>query len=384
VRRRTPVAPGGTLGILGGGQLGRMTALAARAMGYRVAVLDPTPEPPASPVADQVFTAPFHDAEAAARLARACDVVTLEIEQIAPAALAAAAAEAPLAPRPGAIEIVQQRDVQKAWLAEQGLPVGPFRRAASAEQIAAAVRELGGRCFVKARFGGYDGRGQAELDDPAGAGEAFAAIGGQPAIVERELALEREISVLVARRPSGEAVAYPPAWNHHERRILAWSALPAPLPEPMARRAGELALAAAERLDLVGLLCVEMFLVGGELLVNELAPRPHNSYHASERACATSQFEQLVRAVCDLPLGSPEILRPAAIANLLGDLWREGAPPDWAAALEVPGVSLHLYGKREARPGRKMGHLSAVGDSPEQAAERVRLAFARLVGGQPT
>ena len=241
--------------------------------------------------------------------------------------------------------------------------------------------ELAGRCFVKSRFGGYDGRGQFELEQPEQAAAAFAALGGGPCVVERHLDLAGEISVLVARRPAGEVVAYPPAWNHHVDRILAWSVLPAELPAATAHRAQELAIELAQALDVVGLLCIEMFLLAdGSLLVNELAPRPHNSYHASERGCATSQFEQLVRAVCDLPLGDATILRPAAIINLLGDLWPAGGAPDFAAALAVPGTRLHLYGKREARPGRKMGHLSAVAPAPDEAVSRVRAAYAALGG----
>lgn len=369
-----PILPGATLGLLGGGQLGRMTALAAVSMGYRVVALDPHPDCPARPLVERCWTASFDDADAAAELARHADVVSLEIEKIALAALDAAARHAPVRPGSAVLGVVQDRIAQKRWLARHGFPLGDWREAQSADDLAEAVRELGGRCFAKAGFGGYDGRGQAEIAGTDGLAEAFAALGGVPLAVERALPLEREISVMVARRPGGECVAYPPAWNVQSERILEVSLLPAPIAPAMAARAEQIALAIAEALAVEGLLCVEMFVVGGELLVNELAPRPHNSYHASVRGSTTSQFEQMVRAICDLPLGATDTVAPAAIANLLGDLWHDGRSPDFAAALAVPGVRLHLYGKAEARPGRKMGHLSSLGATPDEALARVQAA----------
>jgi len=373
------IAPGKTIGIFGGGQLGRMTAMAAREMGYRVRVLDPDPACSARPVADEHVVAAFDDAEAARRFASGVDVVTLEIEKIGLDALAAAEALAPVRPARSVLAVVQDRIAQRAWLDRAGLPVGPYRAAHDAPELARALEALGGTCFVKAARGGYDGRGQFETTSSAQAEEAFAALGGVPCLVEKALPIEREISVMVARRPSGECVAYPPAENHHERRILAWSVLPATsIAPPLARRAEDLARAIADGLRLEGILCVELFVVGGELLVNELAPRPHNSYHASFVGAATSQFEQQVRAVCDLPLGSVEIVRPAAIANLLGDLWIDNDPPPFDRALAIPGVRVHLYGKAGARPGRKMGHLSATGPTPEHAVASVLAANAAL------
>ena len=373
------ILPGATIGILGGGQLGRMTALAARAMGYRVQVLDPDPNCAARPVVERVVVAPFDDAEGAAELARQCDVVTIEIEQIAPPALAAARAHAPVRPSPEILRMVQHRGRQKRWLAEQGFPVGPHAHVDSAGALAAAAERLGPALFVKCCEGGYDGRSQLRLDATSDPADAFARLGGRESVAEQALDLALELSVLVARRPQGDMIVYAPALNHHERQVLAWSVMPAELPRGVAREAQALAGGIAESLRLEGILAVEMFLlVDGRLLVNELAPRPHNSYHASELACPTSQFEQLGRAVCDLPLGDAEPARPAAIHNLFGDLWEADRSPNFAGALAVPGSRLFLYGKQGARAGRKMGHLAAIGSSTDEALARVRDAASRL------
>jgi 5-(carboxyamino)imidazole ribonucleotide synthase len=232
--------------------------------------------------------------------------------------------------------------------------------------------------IVKACHGGYDGRSQAAVGDVAQSRDAWAALGARPAVAEKKLDLEIELSVMVARRPSGQIAVFPPALNVHERQILAWSVLPAPLPVRVTQQAEEIARGIAEAFALEGILAVEMFVLrDGTLLVNELAPRPHNSFHETEVACSTSQFEQLVRAVCDLPLGDTGVLRPGAIFNLFGELWLDG-PPKFEAALAQPGVRLHLYGKRGPRPGRKMGHLSAIGDTPEDALARVRAAASAI------
>ena len=377
------VPPGATIGIFGGGQLGRMTGMAARALGYRLHVVDPDPSCAACAVADEHLTAGFDDTLAAAELGRSSDVVTLEIEKVAPASLRAAALYAPVRPGVRVLEVVQDRARQKEWLVAHGFPVGPFRTAHSATDLADAVAALGA-VFAKSCTGGYDGRGQAELSSPGDAAAAWAALGGAPCVAEQALELEAELSVMVARRPSGETAVFPPALNHHERRILAWSVIPGALPPAVAAAAVELGRAIATSLGIEGVLAVEMFLLrDGRLLVNELAPRPHNSFHATERACVTSQFEQHVRAVCDLPLGATDVVRPAAIVNLLGDLWDGGGPP-FEAALRLPGVRLHLYGKRGARPGRKMGHLSAIGDTPDEAVARVIEAKAALTRGLGT
>jgi 5-(carboxyamino)imidazole ribonucleotide synthase len=376
------IAPGATIGILGGGQLGRMTALAARAMGYRIHVLDPDPECATAPVADRVVAARFDDVESARELARHCDVVTLEIEQIAVAVLEAAATYAPARPSAALIGIVQDRARQKDWLVSNGFPVGAYRAVGGPQDIAAAAREFS-PVYVKACHGGYDGRSQMRVADAAHAADAWRALGERRAVAERGLELAGELSVLVARRPGGETTVFPVALNHHERQILAWSIIPAPLENRLTSLATVLARDIAIKIGLEGLLAVEMFLtVDGELFVNELAPRPHNSFHATERGCATSQFEQLTRAACDLPLGDARIVRPAAIVNLFGDLWTNGHAPRFAEALADPMVKLHLYGKAGARAGRKMGHLSAIGGSAMDALEAARAAGRRI--GAPT
>ena len=371
------IPPGSTIGILGGGQLGRMTAMAARSMGYSVHILDPDAECSASPVADRVVAAKFDDADAAADLARHCDVVTLEIEQIGVDALAAAQRHAPVRPSADILAVVQDRSKQKAWLRRGGFPIGEYRDVTTEAQLQAAARDLGS-LFVKNCHGGYDGRSQARVANVGEVSGVWASLGQRPAVAEQALDLDAELSVMVARRPSGEIRVYPPSLNHHERQILSWSVIPAPLPEKVLREGEAIARAIAEQFELEGILAVEMFLLtDGSLLVNELAPRPHNSFHQTEVACSTSQFEQLVRAACDLPLGDPTVLRPGAIFNLFGELW-QAAPPAFDAALALPGVRLHLYGKRGARAGRKMGHLSATGDSSDEALAKVRAAAAAL------
>jgi 5-(carboxyamino)imidazole ribonucleotide synthase len=337
----------------------------------------------------------------------------------------AAASLVPVRPSESVLEVIQDRIAQKDWLLRNGFPVGRYRAVRSLDELRAAVEELGGKCFCKSATGGYDGRGQGKVGfNPAiapglachserkagvpgqlagwGGSEesphlslfeaeirgAWEALGEGPGVVEQAVALDREISILVARSPRGEVKVYPAAWNHHEEQILAWSVLPAPLPEQLAAEGRALAEAIADTFLLEGILAVELFVTkDGRLLVNELAPRPHNSYHSSERACVTSQFEQLVRAVCNLPLGSADVVAPCAIANLLGDLWLEPgelgkkpAPrvPHWDKALAVPGVRLHLYEKLRPRKGRKMGHLSAVGKTAEEAVELVLHAKAML------
>ena len=383
--------PGATIGIFGGGQLGRLTAMAARTMGYRIHVLDPDPGCPARFVVDQCVEADWTDAHEAARLARGCDVVTLEIEQISLASMNAAASYVPVRPSETVLEVIQDRIVQKDWLLRNGFPVGEYRAVRSLDDVREAVVELGGKCFCKSATGGYDGRGQGKVGftsnhSPAavenGIRGAWEALGEGPGVVEQAVDLDREISILVARSPRGKVKVYPAAWNHHDNQILTWSVIPAPLPDAMAAEAKQLAQSIADTFLLEGILAVELFVTkDGRLLVNELAPRPHNSYHASERACVTSQFEQLVRAVCNLPLGSADVVQPCAIANLLGDLWltAEGRRvPHFDAALAVPGVRLHLYEKLRPRKGRKMGHLSAVGATPEEAVELVLRAKSLL------
>jgi 5-(carboxyamino)imidazole ribonucleotide synthase len=372
------ILPGGTIGILGGGQLGRMTGMAARSLGYDVQILDPDPDCPARGVASRTITARFDDADAAADLARDCDVVTLEIEQIAQPALEAVAALVPLRPGVEAVVTVQDRIRQRAWLDKHGFPVGPYRTVGSAEECSTAIAELG-PSICKAPRGGYDGRGQRRAREAAEGAEAWKSLGSGRVIVEQFLDLDLELSVLVGRRADGVSAVYPPSVNHHVHGVLDWAICPGGLPAPLIKHAQQIAHDIAETMGIVGLLAVEFFLTKkGRLLVNELAPRPHNTFHHSERGHATSQFEQLVRAVCGLPLGTVDVLTPSAIANLLGDLWVEGEQPDFVRALEIPGVRLHLYGKLSARPGRKMGHLSAVGATGDDALAKVLEARTRM------
>jgi len=377
------VKPGSLLGFLGGGQLGRMTAMAARTMGYRVRVMDPEARCPASFVVDEVIVGNWDDVEAAKRLATGTAAVTLEIEQIGVDALSEVARIAPLRPGVEPIRIIQDKTLQKTWLAENGFPVGPFRVIHSEAELQTAVPVLENKVFLKIGRGGYDGRGQVRIGmDDAATKESIAAawksLGENPCVAEQALDLDFEISVLAARNPSGEVRSYPPARNHHENQILAWSVLPAGISSELEAHAEKLAAQIIARLGLEGLLCVEMFITRqGDLFVNELAPRTHNSYHQSERGCATSQFEQMVRTVCNLPLGDTTLISPCAIVNLLGEVWLDGEP-DFAAALAVPGVRLHLYEKLVPRKGRKMGHLSSVGVTAEEALERVLEAKRRL------
>lgn len=375
------ILPGSTIGILGGGQLGRMTAMAARGMGYRVQVMDPDPSCPARFVVDACFEGNWNDARAAADLARGSDVVTLEIEQISLDSLEAAERHAPVRPGASALRIIQDRILQKNWLRDHGFSLGEYRAVESEADLVRAVAELGPKLFVKSARGGYDGRSQVKLgfEENTTAAEAWRLLGQKPCVAEKAIDLEKEISVMVARAPGGEIKCFASALNHHENQILAWSVLPSAIDAELEAQARRIACGIAEGIHLEGLLAVEMFVTrGGDLLVNELAPRPHNSYHASERACVTSQFEQAVRAVCNLPLGDVAIVQPAAIANLLGDLWLDddGQPrePRFDKILAIPGVRLHLYEKHTPRKGRKMGHLSAIGATPEEAVGRVLVA----------
>ncbi|RXS98230.1 5-(carboxyamino)imidazole ribonucleotide synthase [Silvibacterium dinghuense] len=362
-----------------------MMAMAARSLGYRVQVMDPDPSCPARFVVDACFEGNWNDARAAADLARGSDVITLEIEQVSLACLDAAQKFAPVRPGRELMRIIQDRILQKTWLAEHGFPLGPWRAIESEEDLVKAAAEIGPRLFVKSARGGYDGRSQVKLGfgDATTPAEAWKLLGEKPCVAEQAVELDREISVMVARAPNGETKSFSSAMNHHEKQILAWSVIPSSIRAEMENQAQGIAARIAQEFELEGLIAVEMFVTkSGNLLVNELAPRPHNSYHASERACVTSQFEQAIRAACDLPLGDVSVVQPAAISNLLGDLWfdKEGncREPRWDAALAVPGVRLHLYEKHSARPGRKMGHLSAVGATPEEAVERVLEAQGKL------
>ncbi len=376
-----PILPGATLGVLGSGQLGRMFALAAKSLGYRVQTFSPDRGSPTGQVADREWVGDYADLDAVRAFARSVDVVTFEFENV-PAETAAAAAEfAPVRPSGAVLHIAQHRRREKEFLRQQGFPCAPFRLVTSLAAFEAALTEVETPSILKTAGFGYDGKGQVRLRSASDAASAWAEIGGSECVLEGFVAFEREVSVVAARGVDGAFAFYGPIENAHVGGILDVSACPSPtVSAQTAAEAAEITRAICEALDVVGVLCVEFFVTpGGGLIVNELAPRPHNSGHLTIEAHATSQFEQQVRAVCGLPLGSTALLRPAAMANLLGDIWA-GGTPNWAAALALPNVALHLYGKGEARPGRKMGHLTALAETPETALELARAARAALSG----
>jgi 5-(carboxyamino)imidazole ribonucleotide synthase len=365
------ITPGSTLGVLGSGQLGRMFTIAARRLGYRVHTFSPDEDTPTGQVADAEVTASYDDLDTLRAFARRVDVVTFEFENVPADAIDAVEAFAPVRPSAGALQVAQQRAREKAFLAERGFPTAPFQRASTLDELWNAVAAVGTPAIVKTAAFGYDGKGQHPVTTPADVEHIWNAVGHQEVIVEKRIALQAEISVVAARGLDGEVVQYPVFENRHRHHILDVTTAPAVVTLAIARRAAEITAALLEELQYVGVLCVEFFQsTDGELLVNELAPRPHNSGHLTIDACVTSQFEQQVRAICGLPLGSPDLLRPAAMANLLGELWL-GGEPNWAGACRQPDVKLHLYGKIQARPGRKMGHLTSMGRTVEEAQDRV-------------
>jgi 5-(carboxyamino)imidazole ribonucleotide synthase len=366
-----PIVPPATIGVLGGGQLGRYTVVAARLMGYGTIVLDPDHAAPAGAVADVHLVAPYDEPAALDRLAEECAVVTTEFENPPAAALERLADDVVVAPPPAAVAIAQDRVAEKSFLRERGVPTAPW----------STGDPVGYPAIVKTARLGYDGKGQVAVADDAELAAALADL-GVPCVVERRVPLDVELSVLVARTADGRHVTYPVAENAHVDGILDVTVVPARVPAALAAEAQALAVRIAEALDYVGVLAVEMFVSAGRLLVNELAPRPHNSGHWTLDASATSQFEQQVRAVCGLALGPTDVVggSTVAMANLLGDRWAAGTPA-WERALADPAAHLHLYGKRDARPGRKMGHLTVVGDD---AAMRVVELRDALTGAPPS
>ena len=365
------IAPGSTLGVLGSGQLGRMFTIAARRMGYRVHTFSPDEDTPTGQVADVEVTAPYDDLEALRAFAAQVDVVTFEFENVPIDAIDAIQTVVPVRPSAIALHTAQQRAREKTFLADHGFPTVPFARALTLDELWDAVARIGTPAVIKTAAFGYDGKGQHVATTPADVEHIWTAIGHQEAVVERLISLQAEVSVVAARGVDGSMSEYPVFENRHRHHILDVTTCPAEIPATVAQRAREITRAILEELEYVGLLCVEFFLsTDGELVVNELAPRPHNSGHLTFDAAITSQFEQQVRAICGLPLGSTELLRPAAMANLLGDLW-EDREPNWAAACRFPDVKLHVYGKSEPRPGRKMGHLTAFGATVREAQDRV-------------
>jgi 5-(carboxyamino)imidazole ribonucleotide synthase len=368
------IQPGGTIGVLGGGQLGRMLALAARRMGYRVHTISPGSDTPTGQVADVEIPADYDDIDAIRAFARGVDVVTFEFENVSTAAADAAAEFAPVRPSGSSLHITQQRAREKAFLADRGFPVASFARVQSMDEFAVALGTVGLPAIVKTAAFGYDGKGQHRIESIERAETVWSIVGHQEAILERLIDFASEISVVAARGLDGAIVDYGAIENRHVNHILDLSISPAGVSAALAAEASVLTRRIMEELGYVGVLCVEFFVTRDQrLLVNEIAPRPHNSGHLTIEACATSQFEQQVRAVCGLPLGSTEQARPAAMVNLLGDIW-EGGEPDWDAALAVPGAALHLYGKSDPRPGRKMGHITVVASTVELAVERALTA----------
>jgi 5-(carboxyamino)imidazole ribonucleotide synthase len=365
----TPILPGATIGILGGGQLARMLALAAKPMGYRVVVLDPDPNCPASSLVEEVVVGGFDDPEAFAKLANLCDVVTLEFENVPSQHLTALETQVPLRPSSQILSISRDRILEKKFLSQAGAKTAPYWEIRTTADLESASFPA----ILKTATLGYDGKGQARVANLPEAQAAFARFGGVPCVLEGLVDFSLEVSVLVARS-SSQVRCFPVLENQHQNGILDCSIVPARIPEAVAQEAQKVALQIAESLELHGLLCIEMFVAVGQIIVNEIAPRPHNSGHVLTEACQTSQFEQAIRAVCDLPLGEVGLYSSGAMANLLGDLWQPHTP-DWAAALEQ-GAKLHLYQKQQARAGRKMGHLVVLG---EGALERVRAARAALV-----
>ena len=373
-----PILPGAAIGVLGSGQLGRMFAIAARQMGYRVHTFSPETDTPTGQVADVEIAASYDDLDAVRRFAQAVQVVTFEFENVPAACVEAAASCVPVRPGGAALHITQNRLREKTFLSSNGFPTTKFAAVRGVDDLTAALAQIGFPAIMKTASSGYDGKGQAKVASLDDALQAFHQCGGQEMIVEGFVDFELEFSVVVARGLDGQFVHWGAIQNRHKHHILDLSFAPAQMSLAVSDRAIEVARALAEKLDLVGVLCIEFFLAqNGEILINELAPRPHNSGHLTINASRTSQFEQQLRAVCGLPLGSTEFVAAAAMANLLGDLWR-GGEPYWSAACALPDVKLHIYGKVEPRPGRKMGHLTALAATADVAAQTVLLAREKL------
>ncbi len=368
------ILPNSTIGVFGSGQLGRMFAIEARKMGYRVHTFSPDTDTPTGQVADFETSADYNDLDAVRKFARAVDVVTFEFENVPSKTVETAAEFSAVHPKGEILHTTQNRLREKTFLKQNGFPHAPFRHIKTLEDLYHGVSDLGTPAVLKTAGFGYDGKGQQKIKAVGEIESAFERLDGNEAVLEGFIEFEKEVSVVCARDFSGNFEHYGVIENAHENHILDVSFAPAICSEKVFDEAIEIAQSVAETLDYVGTLCVEFFLTKDEkLLINELAPRPHNSGHLTFDACITSQFEQQLRAVCGLPLGSTEFYKPAAMANLLGDVWQTGEP-NWAKALEFPNVKLHLYGKSEARKGRKMGHLTAMADSVTKAVEIVKNA----------
>jgi len=374
----TPILPGAVIGVLGSGQLGWMLALAARRMGYRTHVFSPDPGAPASQVADRAWTAAYDDLDAVRAFAQSVSAVTLEFENIPASTVEEIEGLVPVRPGSAVLQTTQHRLREKTFLERAGFPTVPFRAVPSRAALDGALQELGPPTVLKTAGFGYDGKGQTKISTSDEIEAAWATLGGGEAVLEAWVAFECEVSVVAARGMDGAFVHFGVVENTHRDHILDLTVAPAAISPEATYEAVEITQGIFEELDIVGTACVELFLsTYGKLLINEIAPRPHNSGHWTIDAAVTSQFEQQLRAVCGVPLGGTGQLRPAAMANLLGDLWMEGEP-EWTTALAFPEAKLHLYGKREARPGRKMGHLTALAGTTEAAAKLARAARASI------
>ncbi len=374
------ILPGATLGLLGGGQLGRMFTTRARSMGYEVVVLDPDPHSPAGRIATRHIEAPYEDLHALGQLAGVSSAITTEFENVPAAALDFLAPRVRVRPGPVALAIAQDRISEKRFLLDAGIATAAFAPVRDADELEQAWERIGAPALLKTSRLGYDGKGQVTVESREDARRAFAALRGVACVLERRLALQGEISVVLARGEDGRIESFLPGENRHLRGILDTTVVPARFPRPLLDQAVAMAGDVAARLDYVGVMGLELFVAdGGRLFANEIAPRPHNSGHYTLDACDVCQFEQQVRALTGLALATPRLLSAVCMINLLGDLWCHGEPA-WGAALAMPGVSLHLYGKKDARPGRKMGHLNCLAETADQAEALARRALAALVG----
>jgi 5-(carboxyamino)imidazole ribonucleotide synthase len=372
------VLPGATIGVLGSGQLGRMFAIAARRMGYRVHTFSPDSDTPTGQVSDHEYDASYDDLDRVREFARGVSVVTFEFENVPAATVDAASELGPVHPSGAILHTTQHRLREKTFLSNSGFPVVDYRHVRSMDDLLSGLKQLGLPAVLKTAGYGYDGKGQTRINSPDDAQRALDELKGQEAVLEAFVDFACEVSVVAARSQDRSFAHFEVAENTHRRHILDISVAPAKISQQVAKEAVEITRNVLEKLDLVGVMCVEFFLTkSGKLLINELAPRPHNSGHLTVDACVTSQFEQQLRAVCGLPLGSTAMHSPAAMANLLGDIWQRGEP-DWAAACAFPEVKLHLYGKMESRVGRKMGHLTALASTREDAVNKVKAARAAL------
>lgn len=361
------ILPGSTLGMLGGGQLGRMFTIAARTMGYEVIVLDPDKESPAGKLATTHICADYSDQAALDQITKSCDAVTTEFENVPASTLEALAKTCPVRPGAQAVTITQDRIHEKNFLKDNGFPTAPFAIIHSLEELKAGINEIGTPAILKVSRFGYDGKGQFAINAKSDAEKGWQTLQGEACVLEQRMPLDIEVSVVLARGLESEVKCYPVSENIHESGILDVTVVPARINKEQKSKVLKMAKQIAIALDYVGIMAVEFFISNGELLVNEIAPRPHNSGHYTLDACVTDQFEQQVRAVCGLPLGDTRLLSPVVMINMLGDIWHDGHTPKWQKLLNHANVKLHLYGKKEARPGRKMGHFNVLAENINDA-----------------